>query len=243
MIEKIEKKVDDALGEDDITSAVDWLKKGIRRDPEWERGHRLLGDIYFEVLGHYRYALVEYRKLNHVSGDSNSLDSLRLARAYEKQEFYEKALELLNEVTLEDCPDTIAFLDNSYDPRELHDELHDVVRKEVDHDREQLYEQHREDGHIYREDGQYRKAQEEYERALELKANTEVRVDLARCLIRRAKFPEAMNHLKKVLNTDPNHDDARDLLMEVYQRLGLPRGAVQERSEDGPGTGDRKSAG
>ncbi len=95
----------EALSRDELERAVDWLKKGLRRDPYWSEGHRLLGDLYLFELNHSAYALIQYRKLKSVRDELEPVERLLLARAYHERDFPDRARNLLDSLDEKKLPE------------------------------------------------------------------------------------------------------------------------------------------
>lgn len=221
MTDKLKREVLESLEEEDLNGAVDQLKTGLRRDPYWEWGHRMLGDVYLEALGHSAYALVQYRKLREVKETLSGPEFLRLARAYEERGFEDKAVELLRELDPAELPEEVEILDASYDARDLYERLRSASADAVEEDAEGYREKYRRKGDDHREYGNFFEAQQAYEKALEFSDDPEVRLKLGQCLLQRSLYPEALDHLKQVRNDEEVGDEAERLIADVYDRLGL----------------------
>lgn len=221
MTDKQKREVLDSLEEGDLNGAVDRLKTGLKRDPYWEWGHRMLGDIYLEKLGHSAYALVQYRKLKEVKEDLSAPEVLRLARAYEERSFEDKTDELLRGLDPSALPEKIEILDTSYDARDLYERLSRASSEAVRENAETYRSKYHRKGDEHREYGNFFEAQQAYEKALEFSDDPEVRLKLGRCLLQRSLYPEALNHLKQVRGDEELGDEAEQLIDEVYDRLGL----------------------
>lgn len=241
MPEYIRKKVDRALEEDRLNRAVELLKQGVEKDPYWAAGHRLLGDIYLEELEHDVYALVEYRKLARVEEEPEPPDRLRLAWAYLKRSFEDKARDVLKGLDEEELPPSMTILDRTYETAGLLERLRERVEGAVSEQSEKLMEKYRDQGDDYREIGRFFRAQKAYEKALEYGDDPRVEVSLARCLVQRKKFPRAMRVLKRVISSNPGVEAADEVLSEVYRRLGIGRrtasGAEEDAADEPPAAG------
>lgn len=210
-----------ALEEKPISSVVEQLKSGIRRDPYWAEGHRLLGDLYLTELNHDSYALVEYRKLDDIQDDPNPEDLLRLSIAYARRSFDEKSLRTLGRIDREALPEKLNLINEELDVSECWNRLSNDAEKAEDEQAEDWFERHRRDGEDYLKAGNLFRAQEEFERALDYRDDNEVKVSLAHCLLRRRQYPRAVTLLKDVLSRSPDHEKAKSLLKTAYDRLGI----------------------
>lgn len=232
MTDKLKREILEALENGDLNGAVDQLKTGLRRDPYWEWGHRTLGDVYLEALGHTAYALVQYRKLREVKDRLTGPELLRLARAYEERGFEDKAEELLREVDSSQLPEEIEIHDTSYDARDLYERLRSVSEDAVEQEAEEFGAKYRRKGDDHREYGNFFEAQQAYEKALEFSDDPEVRLKLGQCLLQRSLYPEALDHLKQVRNDDEVGSEADRLIADVYDRLGLNQLFDSENDND-----------
>ncbi len=221
-------KTEKLLKEKQLTEAVELLKSAINRDPYWAAGHRLLGDIYLTRLEHPVYALVEYRKLQHVAEKLTDEDKLRLILAYHRRGFDDRALQLLNELTMEKIPEklTICGVDIYLDDRVQ--KLRQKISRQVNEKSEIYYRKYLRQGNEFMNAGNFYRAQGSYEKALELHSEPRVYLKLARCLIERTDFAGAVKILKMIIKNDHVHDEARELLIAVYRRLGLPVSSVEK---------------
>ncbi len=239
MPEFIRKKVDRALEEDRLNRAVELLKQGVEKDPYWAEGHRLLGDIYLQELDHDVYALVEYRKLARVKEELEPTERLRLAWAYLKRSFEDKARDELQRLNDDDLPPSMTVLDRTYDPAALLERLRDRTEEAVSEQSEQLLEKYRGQGDDYREIGRYFRAQKAYEKALQYGEDPDLEVSLAKCLVQRKKFPRAIRILKRLLGSNPELGAAAEVLSDVYRRLGIEERPAsgeddEERGDESP---------
>ncbi len=216
------KKAEKALSEEKLSDAVEALKKGLNRDPYWSWGHLKLGDIYLIELDHPVYALVEYRKLQKVKDALTGSEKIRLAWAYHQRSFDDKAREILTGIEIEDLPDELEIFDRKIKTEEKFRQLNSEVQKNVAEDSDDYFKKHFRQGNEFLNAGNFYRAQQAYEEALQFKNSSEAKLNLARCLIERVKFPAAVRQLKKLLNDEHVHDKARKLLTSVYRRLGLP---------------------
>ncbi len=231
-LDNLIEEVEAALTEDDLSTAVEKLKKGLRRDPYWDVGHRLLGDIYLLGLDHPVYALVEYRKLKKVAEELTALDRLRLAWAYYQRSFHDRALETIREIDPDELPEQKEIVGCTIQPRLKLVRLKKKVEVEVKKNSSNYFDKYVRRGNEFLNVGSYYKAQEAFESALEYTNDVEVRLNLARCLIKRTKYPRAVKILKGLLADDHVHDEARELLTDVYRRLGLPLSRLQAAREE-----------
>ena len=231
-LDNLIEEVEAALTEDDLSTAVEKLKKGLSRDPYWAAGHRLLGDIYLLGLDHPVYALVEYRKLKKVAEELTALDRLRLAWAYHQRSFHDRALETIQEIDADDLPEQKELIGRKIQPRLKLVRLRKKVEQEVEKKSGNYFDKYVRRGNEFLNVGSYYQAQQAFESALEYTNNSEVKLNLARCLVKRTKFPRAVKILKGLLDDEHVHDEARELLTAVYRRLGLPLSRLQAEREE-----------
>ncbi len=231
MSEKIKNEVRAALDSGDLNRAVDRLKTGLRRDPYWEWGHRKLGDIYLESLNHTKYALVQYRKLQKIKDELKPSEILRLAWAYQEREFQDKVSELLSEIDTDSLPETIELAGESYDARERFDWCRKAAVRRVEEDSEEFFEKYRRRARQYQDHGNFFEAQQAYETALEFHSDEDVRLELARCLIQRSRYPEALQELKALRSREESGDEVDQLFDKIYSRLGLDN-LFEPRTDD-----------
>lgn len=226
----------DRLDDGPISDVVEWLKKGLRKDPYWADGHRLLGDLYLTELEHETYALVEYRKLRESVDELRSEDQLRLALANDEGGFPEKAARCLDDIDGEDLPAELTLIRTEYEVDGVLDQLTEKSEQSVSENADEWFEKHREEGLDYLKTGNPFEAQSAFEKALEYRDDPEVKARLAECLLRRRRYPRAVTLLKDVLQSDPAHNLAESLLNDAYDRLGLnstEETADSDDSEDG----------
>lgn len=242
MTEAIKRKVEEALASPDLSQAVKLLKQGLRRDPYWEWGHRVLGDIYLRGIDHSAYALVEYRKLQKTTDEFSGPDRLRLIWAYLERGFEDKAQDVLRRLDREALPEEISLLDETHDTASLLEEFKEKIDATVEHDAEALFEKYRRQGREHQDAGNLYEAQQAYEKALEYRTDSEIKLELARCLIQRSKFPEALEHLKSIQDNPPVSSEADELITDVYQRLGLYDLFEDDDSDDGEANASRKAS-
>ncbi|MFB6345250.1 MAG: tetratricopeptide repeat protein [bacterium] len=221
MTTAIRRDVEDALSQEDLNEAVRLLKQGLRREPYWEWGHRVLGDIYLKGIDHSSYALVEYRKLRQTADTFAPADKLRLIWAYLERGFEDKALEVLKDLDDDELPETIDILKENYDTKQLLDKFTRQIDTTVEEESEEFFEKYRRDGTEHRRAGNMYQAQQAFEKALDYCQDPTTKLDLARCLIQRSKYPEALEYLKSIQDTDEVAEDVDELITDVYQRLGL----------------------
>ena len=82
---------------------------------------------------------------------------------------------------------------------------------------------HRAWGDICEDLGMARQAQESYERSLRLNAeDSDTRLRLAVLFAEVGHYEKSLDHLKRLLQHHPDHEDARRLLAENYRLLGFP---------------------
>lgn len=210
----------EALDQGELERAVDWLKKGLRRDPYWSEGHRLLGDLYLFELNHSAYALIQYRKLKSVRDSLEPVERLLLARSYHERDFPDRARSLLESLEREELPETHKAAGRSLKPHRMLTDLREDLADREDGG-ETAFRRHRRRGDEWYEHGNPVRAIDAYERALELREEPEVRVRVARCHLERRRYAAAAEALKTVLAEEPDHDAARTLLERIYGRLGL----------------------
>jgi tetratricopeptide (TPR) repeat protein len=240
MSEKIERDVQEALESGDLNRAVDRLKTGLKREPYWAWGHRTLGDIYFEELNHTNYALVEYRKLREVKESLTPAETLRLAWAYQERDFEDKIPDLIADIKRDDLPETIELIGTSYDARKLYDQFRDHASEHLREESEEYFEKYRRQGDQYREHGNFFEAQQAYEKALEFRSDDTVRLELARCLIQRSRYPQALDHLKSLRESGSSGEDVDRLIDQVYSRLGLDKLFESDNDDEDPPGRSRK---
>jgi len=221
MTKKIKEDVKSSLREEDLNGAVESLKTGLRRDPYWEWGHRKLGDIYLEGLSHSSYALVEYRKLKKSVEQLSLADALRLAVAYRDRGFEEKIRDLLVDRNPAESSDSLEIMDRTYDPVQLYDELMEASGSAVEKDADRYREKYAREGEDHLKYGNFFEAQKAFEKALEFEDDPKMRLNLARSLIQRSRYPDALEQLKKIQGEKPVRDEASELITKVYERLGL----------------------
>lgn len=221
MTEKIKEDVRSSLQEGDLNGAVQSLKTGLRRDPYWEWGHRKLGDIYLEGLGHSSYALVEYRKLKKSVEELTFRDALRLALAYRERDFEDKIRDVLSDRDPEESSEPLDIMNRTYDPGELYAELMEAAGSAADQDADQYREKYARKGEDHLEYGNFFEAQKAFEKALKFGDDPELRLNLARAYIQRSRYPEALEQLREIRDEKPVHDEATELITKVYERLGL----------------------
>lgn len=225
----------EALDQGRLERAVDWLKKGLRRDPYWSEGHRLLGDLYLFELNHSAYALIQYRKLKSVRDELEPVERLLLARAYHERDFPDRARSLLGSLDPQALPETRTAAGRTLRPRRMLTDLRERMTGREDGD-ESAFRRLRRRGDEWYEHDNHVRAIEAYERALELREDPEVRVRVAQCYFRRRRWAEAVEALKAVLAEKSDHGTARRLLERIYARLGLSEfydpGRAPPRDED-----------
>ncbi|MFP4687580.1 MAG: tetratricopeptide repeat protein [bacterium] len=216
------KKSKEAVRADRLNEAVDLLKKQLRRDPYWADGHRLLGDIYLIKLKHYVYALVQYRKLEKTKDQLEPLDRLRLAYGYYRRGFEEKVLETLAALDISQLPDEFKILDKKFVTLELIDKIKRSSDQEIEAHQDKYYKKNLRKAREYMQVGNFFRAQKAFEKALELKEDGRIRIELARCQVQRVNFTAAIKNLKKAQQEERCFAAAHSLLKDVYRRLGLP---------------------
>lgn len=221
MTKKIKQDVRASLRDGDLNGAVESLKTGLRRDPYWEWGHRKLGDLYLEGLGHSSYALVEYRKLKKSVEELSDEDVLRLALAYRERGFEDKVRDVLANRNPEDFSGTLEIMDRKYDPEDLYEELMEASGSAVEEDAERYREKYAREGDDHLEYGNFFEAQKAYEKALDFGDDPQVRLNLARALIQRSRYPGALEQLRAIRDEQPVRAEASELITKVYERLGL----------------------
>lgn len=221
MSEKIRREVEEALDDDDLNRAVDRLKYGIRKDPYWEWGHRTLGDVYLVGLEHSSYALVQYRKLREVKEDLQPEEQLKLAWAYDERDFPDKVARILDEIEPDELPDEMTVINEKFEAKKLFDRMDKQTERNLEEQSDDFFRKYAREGDGHRDHGNFFDAQQAYQKALEYSNDPEVRIKLARCLIQRSKYPEAIEHLKELQNISSVQNEADDLLNKVYERLGL----------------------
>lgn len=204
-----------------ISDVIEDLKTGIRRDPYWGEGHRLLGDLYLTELEHDNYALVEYRKLEDVQEDPPAEDLFRLALGYHRRSFDEKTARVINRIERQNLPDQIRLIRQKIDTDDYLDELVDRSDDVKEDRKDEWFRNRRQEGIDYLKTGNLYQAQQEFERALDYRDDDDIRVKLAQCLLRRRRYPRAVSLLKDVLANQPEHELALSLLETAYDRLGL----------------------
>ena len=204
-----------------ISDIVEQLKQEIRREPFRESAHRLLGDLYLTRLNHGSYAVAEYRKLLKIQDKPNPTDQLRLAWSYLERDFEEKCYRTLMEIDRAELPDKLTVLDETIVINELIQRLEEELG-EIDSKRSRSwFEKKREEAMEYLETGNPFQAQQAFDKALDYKDDPDVRAKLARCMLSRRNYPSAVENLKEVLSTEPDHPEALELLEKAYERLGI----------------------
>jgi tetratricopeptide (TPR) repeat protein len=237
-------KAREALSEGQLNRAVDYLKKGLKRDPYWTEGHLLLGDLYLTKLDHPVYALVEYRKADKVLDDPPAEVRLRLAWAYLQRGFEDRARNLCEKINETDLPAELELVDESFNGLELLDEVHRKARGRVEGNPQKYFEKYQRHGMEHLECGNYFKAQKAFENALEHGENPEVKLGLARACFHRKKFSRALE-LTKEIQATVEEDDAHDLLEKIYNRLGLDgfqSSDIDEDASSGRADSDHKAS-
>lgn len=242
MTEAIKRDVEEALASPDLNEAVQLLKRGLRRDPYWEWGHRTLGDVYLRGIDHASYALVEYRKLRETAEEFTEADRLRLIWAYLERGFEDKARDVLRDLSPGELPKELELLDETYDAESLFEEFDRKIDTTIQEESDEFYEKYLRQGTDHYEAGNMYEAQQAYEKALEYKNDPKTELELARCLIQRSKFPEALEHLKSIQDQPSVSDEAQDLITDVYQRLGLYDLFEDDDAEDGDANASRKAS-
>lgn len=242
MTEAIKREVEEALASPDLNEAVRLLKRGLRRDPYWEWGHRTLGDVYLVGIDHASYALVEYRKLRKTAERFTDADRLRLIWAYIERGFEDKASDVLRELDEDSLPGTLELLDETYDPSALVEEFKATIDSTIESDADEYFEKYFRQGTDHFQAGNMYEAQQAYEKALEYRNDSNTKLELARCLIQRSKFPEALEYLKSIQDVPEVSDEAEELMTDVYQRLGLYDLFEDDDSDDGEANASRKAS-
>jgi tetratricopeptide (TPR) repeat protein len=225
------RDVVDRLGDHAISDVVEWLKKGVRKDPYWAEAHRLLGDLYLTELEHETYALVEYRKLRESLDQLPPVDRLRLAVANDRAGFPEKVNRLLSELDESSLPETITLIRTELDVGETLERLRGDARASKQEKGDEWFEKHKKEGREFLETGQPFQAQSAFEKALEYGSDPTVKTLLAQALVQRREYPRAVTLLKDALNHAESPERARELLTKAYERLGLDPDEAPEESD------------
>ncbi|MGM0381858.1 MAG: tetratricopeptide repeat protein [bacterium] len=224
-------KAREAVEAGELDGAVAQLKKALSENPYWGEGHRLLGDIYLFKLEHYSYALVEYRKLRRVSDEVDSLDRLKLAWAYHRRDFEDKAARILQDIDKNTLPESTGIMGETFDVFEVFEKLNKETTDKLQESNEKYFKKYSRQGREYMHAGNFYRAEKNFKKALDYSDSARARLDLARCQVQRVKFPRAIENLKMLRSRDQFRAEAEELLDEIYERLGLPV-QYSEKSEN-----------
>lgn len=226
------ERVQDLADQRRFDDALDLLKSKVERDPFCADAHRWLGDLYLVEVEDDVRALLEFRKLQRIEDSLSSVDQLRLAWAYVRRSFEDKAQDILSALDESMLPESLPLLTRDVDSQELVERIRADVRSSVDENRESLFEKYRRKGDQYRKLGRWFEAQNSYEKALNYDRDPGVRIFLAECLINRKQFPRALRILKESSPSGALRDRKDELLTRLYRRLGLPQKETAPDEDD-----------
>ncbi len=232
MLERLLDQAGEALDSGRPHRAIELLKRGVRRDPYWVEGHRLLGEIYLIEVEHACYALVQFRKLRHVKGRLDFEENVALAWAYAERDFQDRALQVLQQLP-DQKPDTVQYLGNQYGTDSLLKTIRGDVTATLKDRQDEFYAKNLRKGQDFLELGDWFQAQKCLERALDIKDTPEVRLEYGRCLLKRQRYPRAVRMLKSIQSDPDVGSRAQSLLGEVYRRLGI---SVPSENDPSPET-------
>ncbi len=97
----------------------------------------------------------------------------------------------------------------------------EVSGSAVEQDADRYREKYARKGEDHLEYGNFFEAQKAFEKALEFGENPELRLNLARALIQRSRYPEALEELREIRGQEAVREEASALMTKVYERLGL----------------------
>lgn len=232
MLNNLWERAEEALEDDRPQRAIEFLKRGVRKDPYWVKGQRRLAELYLVEVEHDAYALVQYRKLHQVAEDLEIRDELGLAWAYSRREFEDRAREVLQGLD-DELPEQVEFLNQSHQTHQLMESIAGEVDKALETRQDHFYRKKLERGLDYLELGEWFHAQRALERALELKDTPQARLAYGRCLLKRKRYPQAVRCLKSLRSEPGVAEEAGSLLKEIYRRLGIKTDPLKQDFSSG----------
>jgi len=233
VLEKLWSRAEEALEENRPQRAIEFLKRGVRKEPYWVKGQRRLAELYLVEVEHDAYALVQYRKLHQVADDPDVRDQLGLALAYSQREFEDRAREVLQGLS-DELPEEVEFLNQTHPTDQLLERIAGEVDEGLATRQDHFYRKKLERGLDYLELGEWFHAQRALERALELNDTPRARLAYGRCLLKRKRYPQAVRCLKSIRDEPDVAEEAGDLLTEIYRRLGIKTDHLDRDVQSGP---------